>query len=467
MDQRSKIAVLGYGVEGRAMVNYLLEHEYHDLTVCDRNVELKEEMPQGVSVNLGPRYLENLDEFEVIFRSPGIRFLDPQVQLAVQKSVEVSSPVGFFMDQCPCPVIGVTGTKGKGTTSTLIFEMLKKHGRNSGVDLFLGGNIGQCPIEFLDKLTADSLVVLELSSFQLQDLKKSPPYAVMLNTTSDHLDYHIDRDEYLQAKEKLLTAQGKKSVAVLNKDYEYSKYYSPLVKGALKWLSVKGKAGLSGGDKIKDGAYVQDGEIYYAKKGKSEAVVPVSEVALIGSHNLENILPAVVIARELGVTAAECAEVIREFKNLPYRLQFIREVGGIKFYNDSYSTTPETSMAAVDSFEEPTVLIAGGYDKGADYNEWAVKILTRPNLHTVVLMGATAEKMEKALIEAEGKLGEAQVYPTKVLRRNGMEDAVVDSYAESDAGGVVVMSPAAASFDMFKNYKERGNEFVAQVRKLK
>lgn len=459
MDQRSKIAVLGYGVEGKAMVNYLLEHEYHNLTVCDQNVDLKTEMPQGVSVNLGPRYLEELDKFDVIFRSPGIRYLDPYVQFAVQKGVEMSSPTQFFIDQCPCPIVGVTGTKGKGTTCTLIFEMLKRGGWKSGVDLFLGGNIGQCPMEFLDNLKRSSLVILELSSFQLQDLKKSPRYAVMLNTTSDHLDYHVDRDEYLQAKEKLLTAQNKKSVAVLNKDYEYIKYYAPLVNGSLKWVSVK--------KKVKDGAYVMNDEIYYSKKGKSKKIAAVSEVALIGSHNLENILPAVVIAKELGVENEACHEVIKEFKNLPYRLQFTREVGGIKFYNDSYSTTPGTSMAAVDSFEEPTVLIAGGYDKGADYNEWAVKILTKPNLHTVILMGATAEKMEKALIEAESKLGEARVYPTKILRRNNMEDAVVDAYAESDEGGVVVLSPAAASFDVYKNYKERGNEFVAQVRKLK
>lgn len=459
MDQRSKIAVLGYGVEGKAMVNYLLEHEYHNLTVCDQNVDLKAEMPQGVSVNLGPRYLEDLDKFDVIFRSPGIKYLDPYVQLAVQKGVEMSSPTQFFIDQCPCPIVGVTGTKGKGTTCTLIFEMLKKNEWKSGVDLFLGGNIGQCPMEFLDNLKRSSLVILELSSFQLQDLKKSPRYAVMLNTTSDHLDYHVDRDEYLQAKEKLLIGQNKKSVAVLNKDYEYIKYYAPLVNGSLKWVSVK--------EKVKDGAYVMNGEIYYSKKGKSEKIAAVSEVALIGSHNLENILPAVTISKELGVPGEACHEVIKEFKNLPYRLQFTREVGGIKFYNDSYSTTPGTSMAAVDSFEEPTVLIAGGYDKGADYNDWAVKILTKPNLHTVILMGATAEKMEKALIDAENKLGEAQVYPTKILRRNNMEDAVVDAYAESDEGGVVVLSPAAASFDMYKNYKERGNEFVAQARKLK
>ncbi len=465
MDKRSKIAILGFGVEGKAVLAYLEKHELRDVTICDQNVDLKVELPQGVSARLGVDYLKGLENFEVIFRSPGVKFLDPRVQAAVVAGVEVTSATNFFVEQCPCPIVGVTGTKGKGTTSTLIFEMLKKGGRESGVNVFLGGNIGQCPMEFLDNLNGDCVVILELSSFQLQDLNGSPSsragvkYAVMLNTTVAHLDYHEDREEYMEAKEKLLTRQGKGGVAVLNKDYEYSKYYAPLVKGDLKWVSIK--------EKVKDGACVAGGEIFYAANGKSEKVADVSEMALVGSHNLENILPAVVIARELGVSAEACHEVIKEFKNLPHRLQFIREVGGIKFYNDSFSTVPETSMAAADSFSEPLVLIAGGYDNGADYGTWAEKILTRENLHTVILIGATSDKMEKALVEAEGRMSGAHLFPTKILRRKALEDAVIDAYAESDSGGVVVMSPAAQSFDMFKNYKERGNEFVTQVRKLK
>src|SRR3989338_2811095 len=212
MNQESKIAILGFGVEGRAMFEYLHRNEYPNITICDQNVDLKDEMPEGVSVKLGPSYLDGLDEFEVIFRSPGIKYMDAYIQKAIEGGLEVTSPTNYFVDQCPCPIIGVTGTKGKGTTSTLIFEMLKKSGLKDGEDIFLGGNIGQCPMEFLDKLTGDSLVVLELSSFQLQDLKKSPKYAVILNTTSDHLDYHVDRDEYMQAKEKLLAHQHSDSV---------------------------------------------------------------------------------------------------------------------------------------------------------------------------------------------------------------------------------------------------------------
>ena len=428
-----------------------LAHDFHQITVCDQNLDLNEEFPDGVSTKLGPEYLNDLDDFEFVFRSPGVSFLGPQIQSAIASGVEISSTTNYFVDQCPCPIIGVTGTKGKGTTCSLIYEML----RSSGKEVFLGGNIGKSPMEFLDDLKGDSLVVLELSSFQLQDLKKSPRYAVMLNTTADHLDYHADVEEYMLAKEQLLAHQHSDSVAVINKDYEYSKYYSPLVKGKLKFVSLQ--------EKVKDSAYALDGIIYYG----DEEIAKVKDVMLIGSHNLENILPAVVIAKELGVPNEKIMEVIRTFKNLPYRLEFIRELNGVKFYNDSYSTIPETSMAAVDSFEEPLVLIAGGYDKGADYNEWAVKILTKANLHTVILVGANASKMETALFEAEGKLGDAEGSPTRILRRKRMEDCVIDAYAENGEGGVVILSPAAASYDMYENYKERGNDFTSHVKKLK
>jgi UDP-N-acetylmuramoylalanine--D-glutamate ligase len=455
MDQRSKIAILGFGTEGRAVLEYLVRHEYSFITVCDKNPDLKEAMPNGVSVRLGPKYLNDLLDFDVIFRSPGIKYLEPAIQNAVKNGVEVTSSTAFFLDQSPCPVIGVTGTKGKGTTCTLIYEMLKKAKK----DVYLGGNIGKSAIEFLDTVNKKSLVVLELSSFQLQDLTKSPRYSVLLNTTTDHLDYHVDRDEYLQAKESILSNQNKNDLCVLNKDYEYVEYYLPLVKGDLRLVSVR--------QKVKDGAYVDDGVIYYVMDGEEEKIADVKDMALIGSHNLENILPAIVIAKELKVSSKDILSVIREFKGLEHRLEFVKEVNFVKYYNDSFSTTPETSMAAVDSFDEPTILIAGGSDKGLDYSEWALKILTKPSLHTVILIGVTAEIMEKAIVDAEKKLGDAVGSPTKVLRRDDLEEAVLEAYALSEKGGVVVMSPAAASFDMFKNYKERGERFRAIVRKLR
>ena len=456
MDQRSKIAILGFGVEGQAMLEYLHKHDYLDITVCDQNVDIEADLPQGVSSQLGKDvYMNGLDQFDVIFRSPGVRFLYPQVQSAIAMGKEMTSCIKFFMDQCPCPAVGVSGTKGKGTTSTLIHEILTRGGLKS----YLGGNIGDPPIAFLDKLKVKDIAVLELSSFQLQDLEKSPKYAVLLNTTVDHLDYHVDAQEYMEAKDSLLAHQNENGVVVMNKDYEYSKYYKPLVKGKLFWVSRKAK--------VDDGAYTKDGYIYFCKKGACEKIIAISDIGLIGSHNLENVMPAIIIGKELGVSNKDIVAAIREFKGLPHRLEFVKEVGGVKYYNDSFSTTTETSMAAVDSFDNPTILIAGGSDKGLDYNEWAVKILTKPSLKTVILIGANADKLENSLVAAEAKLGSAVGSPTRILRKENLEEALIEAYVEAEEGWVVVMSPAAASFGLFKNYKERGEKFRAIVKTLR
>lgn len=458
MDQGSKIAIVGFGAEGKAVLEYLIDHGYTEITVCDSNVDLKYDMPDGVSVRLGESYMDDLMDFEVIFRSPGVKYLEPQIQSAVANGIEMTSSTAFFLDQSPCPVIGVTGTKGKGTTSTLIYEMLKKAGK----DVHLGGNIGVPAISFLDDLKGDDLAVLELSSFQLQDVKKSPRYAVFLNTTIDHLDYHADKDEYMAAKESLLAHQHDECVAVLNKDYPYVDYYAELVKGKKLLVSTDGK--------VEDGAFVHKGEIFYANYEDVEKICDVSDVALIGSHNLENVLPAIVVAKELGASNADIVSVIKSFKGLPHRLQETRTHNKVTYYNDSFSTTPLTSMAAVDSFDEPTVLIAGGFDKGADYGDWAVKILTKPNLRCVVLVGDTAAKMADEIEEAKDKLGEAEATPTKVLLGHDLQEAVEKAQKEAEGFGedsVVVMSPASSSFDFYKDYKERGKKFMEMVKGLK
>jgi len=546
MDQRSKIAIVGFGVEGKAMLSYLVAHQYNDITVCDKKVSLGFAMPDGVSVRLGEDYLEGLTDFEVIFRSPGVSYFEPAIVKARVAGAVVTSPTQFFLDHCPCKVVGVTGTKGKGTTSTLIYEILKEHfeGKKSfaeklGMGVFLrkkglkaagrgahltpggvlaagskgsrgsraallGGNIGNPPIEFLDKLRGGDVVVLELSCFQLGDLNKSPGIAVLLNTTSDHLDYYPDRDEYLRAKELILSHQDADDLAVLNKDYEYSRYYSPLVKGRLKYVSPRGNPAVGVG-----GVYVDDGWIKGIFENERVKIIRVRDVALIGSHNLENVCPAAVVAWELGVSASTIARVVKRFKGLPHRLEFVRKIGGVSYYNDSFSTNPQTSMAAVDSFSVPTVLIAGGSDKGLDYHEWAVKILTKASLEAVVLMGATSGKMEEAIEGAKKWLADAssrgekngcgleatgtsplgrsclEATPTEVVRVGDLSEAMTTArgLAEKMAkrkrknwpagvpmdgvvfggGSVVVMSPAAASFDQFKNYKERGEKFRGKV----
>jgi UDP-N-acetylmuramoylalanine--D-glutamate ligase len=446
MNKQTKIAILGLGVEGKAMLEYLIKHNFLNITVCDKNVNIAASLPSGVSSQLGEDvYLNDLDKFEVIFRTPGIKFLTPQIQLAILKGVKITSCIKYFIENCPCPVVGVSGTKGKGTTSTLIHKMLQEGGYTS----HLGGNIGEPPITFLDEVKPNDVAVLELSSFQLQDLGVSPKYAILLNTTADHLDYHIDQEEYMEAKEGLIANQPANGIVVMNKDYEYADYYKSIVTGKLLWVSRK--------EAVEDGAYEKDGTIFYCRAGACSEIIKTSEVGLIGSHNLENVMPAISIAKEFAVEDSKIVKVIKEFKGLPHRLEFVREVSGVKYYNDSFSTNTETSMAAVDSFEEPTILIAGGSDKNLNYEKWAEKILTKKSLKSVILIGATANIMENALMIAEKNIG--KVVHTKILRKGDLAEAILEACAEAQPGWVVVMSPAAASFDMFKNYKERGEKF--------
>ncbi|MBT3864936.1 UDP-N-acetylmuramoyl-L-alanine--D-glutamate ligase [Candidatus Peregrinibacteria bacterium] len=466
MNQRSKIAVVGYGVEGQAMLDYLVKNNFSNITVCDYNVTLKKKMPDGVSVRLGEHYLEGLEDFDVVFRSPGVNSAKPEFAKARMAGTVVTSSTQYFLEQVPCTVIGVTGTKGKGTTSTLIYEILKAHFRGGRKSVFLGGNIGNSPIEFLDKLKRSSVVVLEMSCFQLGDLQKSPKIAVILNTTTDHLDYYPDRGAYMQAKELILNHQDRDDLAVLNADYPYVKYYKPLVKGGVKLVSVKGR-------RVEDGVQVKDGTIYYVTDGKEEKIMPVSKIALVGSHNLENVGPAIVVAKEFGVTAKAIAKVVAKFKGLPHRIEFVGRKKGVAYYNDSFSTNPMTSVAAIDSFDEPTFLIAGGSDKGLKYGVWAKRAVLKSSLKGVILNGETAMTMKKALDRAgAGKKGSGM----KVVVVDDLESAFAKAREMAEKasktvrkrkggakGAVVVMSPAAASFDQFSNYKERGKKFGKMV----
>lgn len=509
MDHQSKIAVVGYGVEGKAMLKYLVKHKYGNVTVCDQKVSLKEKMPEGVSVRLGEHYLDGLNDFDVIFRSPGVSYYNPAIVEVRLEGKEITSPTQYFLEECPCTIVGVTGTKGKGTTATLIYEILKEFfkigngiSEDKGKELkksfkaqkrnvYLGGNIGNAPIEFLDKLKGGNIktgdvVVLELSCFQLGDLTKSPHIAVILNTTSDHLDYYPDRDTYMQAKELILAHQDEDDLAILNKDYEYSGYYSPQVKGRLLWISPHG-------EKLEDGVYVEKGGtekrettgkagtnsfIIYSKNGKKEKIMKVKDITLIGSHNLENVCPSVAVAKEFGVPVKIIEKIVKKFKGLPHRLEFVRKIDGVSYYNDSFSTNPQTSMAAVDSFDVPTILIAGGSDKGLNYYEWARKILTKESLQVVLLIGQTAEKMNDALELARRKLKAHEITPTIILMCKDLKRALREAKKEAKeilkkrkknadgASAVVVMSPAAASFDQFKDYKERGYKFKEWVKKM-
>lgn len=438
-------------MEGLAAEEYFKKHGYEQVQIFDQKDGLD--------------YLEKACECDVLLRSPGVhvqKIMDALVKSGRQNKVEVTSTTQFFMENCPCPIIGVTGTKGKGTTSTLITLMLKE----AGFEAYLGGNIGQSPLEFLDELKPNSWVVLEMSSFQLQDLEVSPHVAVVLHVSSDHLDYHKDVNEYREAKSAIVKFQGANDVAVFNEDYSETKDYASLTKAQI--LTVSRQHEVESGAFIKRGVE-GGGEIMFrlGKSSPAEKIGEVSKVALIGAHHLENVLPAVTVARNLNLPISAIQKVLYSFAGLPHRLEFAKEIDGVKYYNDSFSTTPDTSIAATYAFNKPVILIAGGSEKFADYTEWGMELQKNPLLKMVLLMGTTAPRMKQAL-EKAGNLRDsaATVGNLQIVDCADLKDALNQAKKSAIAGDVVVMSPAAASFDQFKNYKERGQKFKSIVEKL-
>ena len=445
MKKDSKIAILGFGIEGRAIADYLHKHGYRELTICDER-ESVQDLPEHADVQLGVNAFNNLTDFDTVFRSPGIPISRPELRSAIDSGTHFTSVTKFFFENCPGKTIGVSGTKGKGTTSSLTYEILKKAEK----DVYLGGNIGEAPVNFLDDMKPDSIAVLELSSFQLEDLKQSPNISIVLNITRDHLDYHANVDEYQEAKRPLLKYQTGSDLAIINADYEGSRKFGELGDGKKYWYSSTGanKAAAGKADAGINGADI----IILGKK-----VADIKDISLRGTHNYENVLPACLAATLLGVDENIIKKALREFKGLPHRLEFVCEKNGVQYFNDSFSTTPETSMAGIRAFKEPLYLIAGGSEKHSDFTKWAEACAKAPNLKMVLLMGDTADRMEDVLQDA------IQEHPREetldIVRIHNLEDAFAFLANQTKSGDIVLMSPACASFGLFTNYKERGQAF--------
>ncbi len=427
------VAILGYGVEGKALHEYLKNKGVSNITIVDENIH-------DPSVN---NDMNNLDTYDFVYRSPGIHKDRKELLEAKNKGVHVSSTTQLFFDNCPCPIIGITGTKGKGTTSSLTYEILKE----SGFDTYLGGNIGESPLNFLENLTSNSIAVLELSSFQLHDITKSPHIAIVLNTTSDHLDYHKDIEEYQSAKEGIVRYQNPNDICIINDDYPYKNRYTALTKGSVYKVSSK--------HAVKKGAYIEENAVIISDQGKKHRLCSTKEVGLIGPHNLENIMPAGIACYYLGVSPDTIKKIIKSFTGLPHRLECIKKIDGVKYYNDSFSTTPETCIAAIKSFETPLILIAGGSEKHSDYTKLGAVISESKNIKSVVLMGETAHRIKKMISKS-----------TNVIVADSYLQAFDLAHKKAKKGDTVLLSPASASFDMFRNYKHRGNTFRKWVESL-
>ncbi|MCX6724487.1 MAG: UDP-N-acetylmuramoyl-L-alanine--D-glutamate ligase, partial [Candidatus Shapirobacteria bacterium] len=439
---------LGFGLEGRDLSQFLLKQKAK-ITVFDQkeaknlDKEFEEFKKQGVKFKLGQDYLkEGLTDYNFVFRSPGFSPLRPEIIEAQKRGVVISSATKLFFEFCPGKIIGVTGTKGKGTTATLIYEILKKDGQK----VFLAGNIGQPMLALLPKIKKGDWIVLELSSFQLQDLEKSPHIAVVLFIVPEHLNYHQDTKEYIRAKSNIVNHQSKYDLAVLNTDDLTSSSFASLTPAQIYCFSRR---------KEVNGAYVQRGEIYLA----GQKVGPVKDLKIRGVHNWDNVCASVLTAHLAGARLESIRKAVFAFQGLEHRLEKVAVIKEVAFYNDSFSTTPETTIAAIKSFKKPLVLIAGGSEKGSDYHDLGKKI-AQSSVKTLILIGQMADKIKQAVLEA-GFQGEIIFRPSEK-----MSEIVKLAFQKAQPSGIVLLSPACASFDLFLSYKDRGLQFKKYVKAL-
>jgi UDP-N-acetylmuramoylalanine--D-glutamate ligase len=428
--KNKKIAVVGEGIEGQSSFKWLKD-KGADVTMLDEKQ--------------GKDYLDRLDDYDLVVRSPGIKISDLEKFVSREK---ITSQIKIFFDLCPSEIIGVTGTKGKGTTSSLIYEMLKIQ----GFDAYLGGNIGLPPFEFLDKLSAQSKVVLELSSFQLMDLKKSPHIAVMLMITSEHLDWHSSVEEYIDAKRNIVRHQNETDFAILNRDYPATNESDIYTNGKAYHVSREREAAA-------EGSFVKDSKVWLRTEIGEVPIVGIEEILLPGKHNLENVCATVMAAGLVGVSVENMASVLRTFKGLEHRLELIATINGVRYYDDSFSTTPETAIAAIKAFKDPEVLILGGSSKNSDFTELGEVISKSENVKLIIGIGEEWERIKSQITSSKSQI------PT-IEGAKDMTTIIAAAYKLAVPGDVVLLTPACASFGMFKNYKDRGEQFKTEVLKL-
>lgn len=431
----SSVAIIGYGIEGQGALKHF-SRLGHDVTVCDQNQAII--VPEGTLTQLGPNYLHNLDRFDVVFRSSGIH---PRIITKDNPNIghKVTSVYDEFFAHCPTKnVIGVTGTKGKGTTSTLITKILQAAGKT----VFLGGNIGISVLGFLEAIQPDDWVVLEASSFQLLDTNHSPDIAVCLMVTPEHLNWHADMDEYTNAKANLFAHQTSKGTAIFYAHNDMSAKIAARSPG--KHIPYSAEPGAIVDE---SGNITIDGH----------TICAVKELKLLGKHNWQNACAAVTAAWQVTQSVIPIRNALTTFSGLEHRLEFVREYNGIRYYDDSFGTTPETAIVAVEAFPEPKVLIMGGSDKGASFTAVADTIV-RNNVNCVITIGATGPAIATALRD--------RGFTNIIEGLTSMTDMVNTATKQATAGDIVLLSTGCASFGLFKDYKDRGNQFKQSVQAL-
>lgn len=444
-----KVAVVGIGVSNIPLINFLVKLDAKvtafDIKTEDKLGIIAEEFKnKGVKLSLGENYLDNLSGFDVVFKTPSMRIDCDALVRAKEEGAYITSEMEEFVRYCKGKIYGVTGSDGKTTTTTIISKLLEKQGYKTWV----GGNIGTPLFSQIEDIKKDDMVVLELSSFQLMTMDLPIDVAICTNLAPNHLDMHKDMQEYIDAKKNIFLYGEKDGVLVVNRENEITYSFEKEAKGEVREFSSKRI--------LKNGAYYNDGKLYL----EGQEVISRNEMLLKGMHNVENYLASFIATKD-DVEINTMKEVCKTFGGVEHRCELVREIDGVKYYNDSIASSPTRTLAGLKAFDEEVILIAGGYDKHIPFKPLAEE--GYKFIKTLILLGDTKEKIKNAF----NKLKEEKGIEVKIIEVNNLEEAVDKAREISESGDIVTLSPACASFDMFPNFMVRGDKFKQIVNKLK
>lgn len=452
--QGKRVLVVGLAREGVTLARFLCE-QGAEVTATDTaggdtlRARLASLDGSPVRTAVGGDHLELLTGTDAVFMSPGVPESNPMFTEAVRRNLPIESMTTLFFERCPGPIVGITGSSGKTTTTGLIGHMARAH----GMDVAVGGNIGDPMIELLPDIGPDTTVILELSSFQLSLLRRSPRIAVVTNISPNHLDRHGTMEAYIDAKRHIVSHQGPDDYAVLNSGDRERDTFAHATSARLKWF----------GSRSEEGARVTAGMVSLASGDAETSVLPVDEIPLLGKHNVENVLAAVAAAAVVGVQPEEMASAIRSFRPAAHRLETVGRVRGVSFVDDSIATTPARAQVALEAIGSAILLIAGGRDKRLPWDEFARTVAQR--VRVLLLIGEAAAQIEQAVLEAmESSTGALD--ENNIKRCSSLPEAVDVASRLAVAGETVLLAPACTSYDMFSNFEERGREFARAVEGL-
>ena len=448
-----KVAIIGLGVSNIPLIDYMYQKKARVTVFDDREEEsIPKELMDKIKLykfeySFGKDNLKKLINFDIIFRSPSCLPTKPELQEEAKRGAIVTTEIEMLMKMCPCKIIGVTGSDGKTTTTSLISTILKQ----AGYHTYLGGNIGTPLFTKLSEIKPEDIVVLELSSFQLMGMKVSPNIGVITNITPNHLNIHKDYQEYIESKKNIFKYQDENDIVVLNYDNEITRKCAKEAKSKVIFFSSK--------EKLENGFIVDGKIIKECQDNIRKHILDTQDVILKGEHNYQNIATALAATKTL-VNLEDAAETIKKFNSVEHRLEFVREINHVKWYNDSASSSPTRTISGINAFDEELVLIAGGYDKNLDYTPLAKPIVDK--VKTLLLIGQTSGK----IFEAVKQEMEKQNKDVKIYMCDTLKETVDIANRIAKPGQVVLFSPGSASFDMFKNAYDRGNQFKNLVNKL-